>query len=95
MEQQRSTLAIHSHQFCIAEVEMFEKSPDFEMRKLRNIFLRASDWTQMADSPLTVEKKAEWATYRQALRDLPAQPGFPHEIVWQRRPDQVDDIVQP
>lgn len=50
---------------------MFEKSPDFEMRKLRNIFLRASDWTQMADSPLTAEKKAEWATYRQALRDLP------------------------
>ncbi len=71
MEQQRSTLAIHSHQFCIAEVEMFEKSPDFEMRKLRNIFLRSSDWTQMADSPLTAEKKAEWATYRQALRDLP------------------------
>ena len=50
---------------------MFEKSPDFEMRKLRNSFLRASDWTQMADSPLTSEKKAEWATYRQALRDLP------------------------
>lgn len=43
----------------------------FEMRKLRNVFLRASDWTQMADSPLTSEKKAEWATYRQALRDLP------------------------
>ena len=51
---------------------MFEKSPDFEMRKLRNNFLRASDWTQMADSPLTAEKKAEWATYRQALRDLPS-----------------------
>jgi hypothetical protein len=50
---------------------MFEKSPDFEMRKLRNSFLRASDWTQMSDSPLTSEKKTEWATYRQALRDLP------------------------
>jgi len=50
---------------------MFEKSPDFEMRKLRNSFLRASDWTQMADSPLTSEKKAEWSIYRQALRDLP------------------------
>jgi len=43
----------------------------FEMRKLRNVFLRSSDWTQMADSPLTSEKKTEWATYRQALRDLP------------------------
>jgi len=29
------------------------------------------DWTQAADSPLSDTKKAEWATYRQALRDLP------------------------
>ena len=33
--------------------------------------LYASDWTQAADSPLTDAKKAEWATYRQALRDVP------------------------
>lgn len=37
----------------------------------RNSKLRDSDWTQMPDSPLTAEKKAEWATYRQALRDIP------------------------
>ena len=30
------------------------------------------DWTQGPDSPLTAEKKAEWATYRQAIRDVPA-----------------------
>ena len=35
----------------------------------RNGKLRACDWTQIPDSPLTEEKKAEWATYRQALRD--------------------------
>ena len=33
--------------------------------------LTASDWTQSADSPLSDSKKAEWATYRQKLRDLP------------------------
>jgi|TARA_Y100000015_G_scaffold37179_1_gene38954 DNA-binding transcriptional regulator/RsmH inhibitor MraZ len=33
--------------------------------------LTASDWTQSADSPLSDTKKAEWATYRQKLRDLP------------------------
>jgi hypothetical protein len=33
--------------------------------------LQVSDWTQTADSPLTASKKAEWATYRQALRDMP------------------------
>ena len=37
----------------------------------RNLRLQASDWTQMADSPLSDTKKAEWATYRQALRDIP------------------------
>ena len=37
----------------------------------RNSKLRDSDWTQIPDSPLTAEKKAEWAAYRQALRDIP------------------------
>ena len=37
----------------------------------RNLKLEASDWTQMADSPLTDSKKAEWATYRQTLRNIP------------------------
>ena len=37
----------------------------------RNNKLTASDWTQAADSPLSNSKKAEWATYRQTLRDIP------------------------
>ena len=46
----------------------------FDMiRAHRNAVLSGCDWTQIADSPLTDEKKAEWATYRQALRDYPAQ----------------------
>ena len=36
-----------------------------------DILLKESDWTQLPDSPLSAEKKAEWAAYRQALRDLP------------------------
>ena len=39
-------------------------------RILRNRKLKNSDWTQSPDSPLSEEKKKEWATYRQALRDL-------------------------
>ena len=42
------------------------------MRQWRNILLSQSDWTQAPDSPLTDNKKQEWATYRQALRDFPA-----------------------
>ncbi len=42
------------------------------LRKHRNRYLVACDWTQVPDSPLTTQKKTEWATYRQALRDFPA-----------------------
>ena len=42
------------------------------LRNQRNFLLKQSDWTQFADSPFSAEKKAEWALYRQALRDLPS-----------------------
>lgn len=41
-----------------------------ELRYFRNVRLQKSDWTQAADSPLSEEKRAEWAVYRQALRDM-------------------------
>lgn len=49
-----------------------------ELYDKRNRRLQASDWTQMPDSALSAEKKAEWATYRQALRDVPQQ--FPPDV---------------
>lgn len=42
------------------------------IRRTRDHLLQRSDWTQLADSPLSDEKKARWAEYRQTLRDLPA-----------------------
>lgn len=41
------------------------------IRNKRGLLLSACDWTQTLDAPLTPEKKAEWAAYRQALRDFP------------------------
>jgi len=49
-----------------------------EKRNTRNSLLLDTDWTQMTDSPLTSEKKTEWANYRQALRDLPANSEWPN-----------------
>lgn len=49
----------------------------------RNQRLTNSDWTQLADN--TADTNA-WAAYRQALRDLPAQPGFPHNVTWPTEP---------
>jgi len=54
------------------------------MRVTRNQKLSDSDWTQLADSP---ENKAAWATYRQALRDVPTQAGFPWEVQWPQQPE--------
>lgn len=48
------------------------------LKSFRNQKLIDSDWTQLPDSPLTAEKKTEWATYRQALRDLPGQQADPY-----------------
>lgn len=58
-----------------AAVKMAEDADkDFtQIRLSRNQRLAGTDWTQGADSPLTDAKKAEWATYRQELRDYPAQ----------------------
>ena len=41
------------------------------LRSERNALLSYSDWTQIPDAPLSAEKKQEWQTYRQALRNLP------------------------
>ena len=43
----------------------------------RNSEFFSSDWTQMNDSPLSDSDKASWATYRQALRDLPSHSNWP------------------
>ena len=48
------------------------------VRRVRNAELDATDWTQLADS---TADKAAWATYRQALRDLPAQNADPKNCV--------------
>ena len=43
-----------------------------ELRRLRNTKLYRSDWTQLGDNKLSMSKQGEWSTYRQALRDVPA-----------------------
>ena len=53
--------------------KIYVESPDDIKRNIRfnrDRMLLESDWTQLADSPLSDSKKAEWATYRQTLRDL-------------------------
>jgi hypothetical protein len=54
-----------------------------EVRAERNTKLSETDWTQITDA--TTDKQA-WATYRQALRDVTTQTGFPWTITWPDAP---------
>lgn len=53
------------------------------VRTQRGEKLKDSDWTQVADAPVD---QAAWATYRQALRDISTQEGFPWTINWPEQP---------
>lgn len=57
-----------------------------QVRHLRNKLLSISDYTQLPDAPLTAEKKQEFETYRQQLRDITQQPD-PFEIWFPEAPD--------
>lgn len=59
-----------------------DKAQADAIRATRANKLKDCDWTQLDDTPLTNSKKLEWATYRQALRDISSQPGFPWDVSW-------------
>ena len=55
-----------------------------QARFKRDRLLSESDWTQAPDAPVD---QAAWAAYRQALRDVPQQEGFPTDINWPEQPE--------
>jgi len=54
-----------------------------EVRADRDNLLAATDWMALSDNTMT----AEWATYRQALRDITTQEGFPYAVEWPTKPE--------
>ena len=55
-----------------------------DVRAQRDRLLSACDWTQVADAPVD---SAVWSVYRQSLRDVPSQAGFPWEVTWPTQPE--------
>ena len=55
-----------------------------EIRKERDAKLAETDWTQVADAPVSQE---DWAAYRALLRSIPEQEGFPNEVTWPVEPE--------
>ena len=57
-----------------------------EAREKRNALIAETDYMAMPDYPLDDEKKSAVLAYRQALRDVPEQAGFPRQIDWPTKP---------
>jgi hypothetical protein len=75
-------------QYSVAEMDANTKAATDAaqaeaVRAMRDQRLTSSDWTQVADSPVD---KPSWAAYRTALRDVPAQSGFPWDVIWPEAP---------
>ena len=62
------------------EQQKIREARSAEVRKKRDALLTQSDWTQLPDA--TVHDKLAWLSYRQALRDVPKQSGFPFNVDW-------------
>lgn len=65
-----------------------ENTKDLEnqVRLIRNGMLQASDWVVTKSVESNSPIPAEWVSYRQSLRDIPQQPGFPQNVVWPQPP---------
>ena len=51
------------------------------------VLLRESDWSVLSDVPMINETRQEWIAYREELRNIRSQSGFPENIVWPTKPE--------
>lgn len=71
------------------ELDLENEAKATGIRVRRDQLLKDCDWTQVSDSPLTTADKNTWKTYRQALRDVTDQAGFPGTVEWPALPGAV------
>lgn len=70
-----------------ADVEANELAVRAEsVRNKRNMLLAECDWVVVRSQEVGDEVADEWKTYRQALRDIPSQSGFPSSVEWPKKP---------
>jgi hypothetical protein len=71
------------------DLKQWVKSTDIassEVEVKRKLLLEQSDWTQIPNNPLTAEQQQAWAVYRQELRDVTSQSGYPFNVIWPTPP---------
>jgi len=91
VEEDRVLLIHRVRDMTVAEIADRDASHMSHLREQRDQKLADSDWTQASDhsSPLSNDKKEEWETYRQILRDLPATTDmltWPDSFTWPTEP---------
>jgi hypothetical protein len=59
-----------------------------DARANRDRMLKDCDWTQVLDCQMSDDDCLAWKHYRQSLRDITLQDGWPSVIVWPERPDE-------
>ena len=77
-----------------------ERMAEAEARNKRDKLLTETDWTQTLDAPISTASKEAFRVYRQMLRDVPQQEGYPTDIAWPVKPvavkadpEPVDNVV--
>jgi hypothetical protein len=68
------------------EIEERTVSKIIEVRQIRNKLLQETDWVSIKAKDDGEDVPTDWKTYRQALRDITTQDGFPHNITWPTKP---------
>ena len=68
------------------KIQLEKEVISLDVRLERNKLLSDTDHLIQSDYPISDEKKQEIKVYRQALRDIPQQDGFPDNIVWPDKP---------
>lgn len=76
---------IHRNKKYIVKLDPPKMTWDM-IKLMRNDLLADSDWIMVEDSPFSPEKKAEWRTYRQALRDITQNFSSPESVIWPIKP---------
>ena len=84
-EDQRWTQVWVVRDMTLEEVASLDQGQAASVRAERDTLLLQSDWTQGKDIPDNVS--STWAVYRQSLRDIPGQAGFPWDINWPAQPE--------
>lgn len=75
--------------FTTEELATQQENKKSNVRGQRDSLLQSCDWVATTDTALTAEQQQLWIEYRQALRDVPSQPGFPDNVVWPSKPSNV------